>query len=120
MDISKLTAKELRDLADQKEAEENKAKKEGFLNQDLYSYEDWLHGLPEYRFDYDFWLFSQQEMTGHILNFQSKFKPALKKGTRFVCFLDKGRECWYDGVNYGVEDLDSEWAAKYLEGIREI
>ncbi len=104
-------------LAFRKKAEENMPIKEGFLKEDLYEYvndDDWMDNIP-------FWLYTIKEKNKAIKEVSNSFKKVLKKGTRFVCFLDKGAESWYDDpAIFGVEDMDEKWAKLYLENIRKI
>ena len=48
------------------------------------------------------------------------FELACPAGTKFVCFIDEDGEAWYDDINYGIENMDADWAAKYLRDIQPI
>lgn len=99
------------------EQDGRKPKKEGFLKTDLYTYEygeDWER-------DTQFWLYTEKELEIARKEFENSFKRVLKKGTRFICFINEsGTESWFDDVNYGVEGQDKAWAKLYLTNIRDI
>lgn len=108
-------------MARRKEDEEKRAKKEGFLKKDLYSYD--ISGRScnlgfELESDTDFWLCDKETKEEWIKLFTEHFELVLKKGTRFVCYIEGGKELWYDDVNYGVENMDEKWAKEYLINIR--
>jgi hypothetical protein len=124
MDANSLTPAELRALADKKEQESTPIK-EGFLKVDLYDFDAQYSSDPPGRYQIpeeqlDFWLFTKQQQKEIIKNFTESFSKVLSKGARFLCFLDDGKEDWYDDVGYGVEAMDADWAAKYLEKIRKL
>lgn len=41
----------------------------------------------------------------------------IKAGSKFLCYIDDGYECWYDDVGYGLECMDDEWARRHLKNI---
>jgi len=41
------------------------------------------------------------------------------KGTPFVCYKMENGESWSDKGGYGFYNMSAEWAAKYLENIKE-
>lgn len=120
MDANSMTPQQLRKLADEKE-ENSKPIKEGFLKEDLYSFDGDSSNYNAYFIKHrDFWLYSKKTKDEIIKDFASKFALVLKAGTKFVCFLDKGKETWFDDVNYGVESMSEEWAEKYLVNIQKV
>jgi hypothetical protein len=46
----------------------------------------------------------------------------IKKGTKFVKiqFEEEDEGSWYDDTNFGIENMDDDWANKYLEKIEKI
>jgi hypothetical protein len=93
---------------------------EGFLKEDLYSYDIQDRALdltftsknPE-----KFWLANKEQVNKWISEFTEHFQIPLLKGTRFVCYKERGIESWYDDIGYGLEDMKYDWARKYLENI---
>jgi hypothetical protein len=116
-----MTSAELYALAakkhEEEEAAENCVKREGFLKEDLYSYDKTVVSELEESGFLEFWLYTAKEKETIIFN---SFALVLKKGTRFVCFIDNGKESWFDDVNYGIEEMDAYWAGKYLENVRDV
>lgn len=121
MDANTLTPAELRALADKKE-QESIPVKEGFLKFDLHSFHEQYSGFAPGKYQifqkHNFWLFTDKEKAEIIKDFTERFTKVLNKGDRFVCFLEDGRETWYDDEGYGVEAMDTDWANKYLENIK--
>lgn len=102
-------------LARREKEEANKPKKEGFLKENLYTVE----GIDSWI--YNDWFFSEQEKQKEIENFTNSFNPALKAGTRFICYINsENEESWYDDEGYGIEAMDADWAEEYLRDIAPI
>lgn len=117
MDANCLSPKELRELADKKEAE-NKVAKVGYLKCDLYNFNSdasW-NGIC-FKKSTDFWLYTEKTKDKIIKEFIDRFSMVLPKGAKFVCFVIDGEDQWFDDVNYGVEGMDAKWAEKWLENI---
>ena len=119
----KLTKKE-KELILKKRAEEEalKPKKVGYLKEDLYSYENDEGCNLKFYADCEsgFWLCNKEQKNKWIEEFSKHFEIALKKGSKFVCYIDDDEDRWYDDHNYGVESMDAEWAQKFLENIENI
>jgi hypothetical protein len=96
--------------------EAGKAKKEGFLKKDLYAYDY----KEEWKENSDFWLYTVEDVREAINELKRSLTVVLKKGTRFICYIDNGVEEWYDDENFGIEGEDATWSKKYLENIRKI
>ena len=116
-----LTKEEEALILQNRKAEEDKLPKlEGFLKEDLYVVDAFSYDVGTY-FKLRTDSYSQSEMMEEIERFRKEaFRLALLAGTRFVCFLNKCKEEWYDDVNYGIEGVDADWAKKYLRDIRHI
>lgn len=119
MDIDSMTPQQLRELADKKEKDdENKIIKVGYLKMDLYSFESDHYSKILFAEDWgDFWLKTNEEMLAIIESFKEKFKLVLPKGSKFVCYHYDDQDFWFDDENVGVEQVDNNWAEKYLENI---
>lgn len=119
MNANDMTPAQLRELADKKE-KESKPIKKGKLKFDLYNQKYVFIDVS----DTSFWLYSTEEVQSKIDEFvekaKSNFKLVLKKDTEFVCYLRDGQECWYDNVNYGIEEMNEEFASKYLTDIKKV
>jgi len=111
----KLTEEEKQIILKKREKEDrNKPKKTGVAKTNIYT-----------RIDIDFpidsWFFNTTEKDDCIKKFADTFELAIKKGNSFSCFIDEdGEESWFDDIGYGFEQMNSEWAAKYLDNIRSI
>lgn len=44
----------------------------------------------------------------------------LKKGTKFVSYLENGVEEWYDDERFGIEGMENDWAEKYLTNFKQL
>lgn len=115
MNYSSMSPQELRKLADKKE-QENVVRKVGYLKCDLYNFQSDRNGSINFSASWgSFWLKTKEEKDDLIREFKSRFEKVLKKGTKFVCFITDGEECWFDDENYGVESMTTAWAAEWLE-----
>jgi hypothetical protein len=114
-----MTPKELRALADKLEQEE-KMVKVGYAKEDLYNFDGPGPGITYHRGWGDFWLQTGKKKNLLIEDFISSFALVIPKGTKFVCYIRNGKELWYDDINYGIENMDSKWAEKYLENITNV
>jgi hypothetical protein len=82
----------------------------GFLKEDLYvSWFEYERGI----------LCSELEKDECIKGFCSSFEP-MPEGTKFVCFITRGREEWFTELGCGVGSKPKEWARKYLRDITTI
>jgi hypothetical protein len=115
MDASTMTPQQLRELAKKKEQEElDKTVKKGYLKEDLYTLNN---GESIYELTTDDFYYGETQMIKEVKAFKDSFELVLEKGTEFDCYLYNGYETWSDNANYGVEDMDSEWAKRWLENI---
>jgi hypothetical protein len=53
-----------------------------------------------------------------VKDFTDGFELALKKGTLFVCYHYGDENLWHDDVDYGIEDMDDNWANEHLINIQ--
>jgi len=117
MNVNSMTPEELRALADKKE-EEAKQIKKGTLKHDLYYYHG--QGSDQLKMEVRLQdvLMTKQMVEDTRKAFEKvleKHIDKLEKGTPFVCYKNDGEESWYDDVNFGIEDMSSEWAKENLE-----
>jgi len=115
-DADQMTPEELRELADQKEAE-GKIVKKGVLKHDLY---ESFVGKQYYPIDFGHWLITEEQRNETIEDFKKELPLVLKKGTPFVGLNFENGISWFDDINYGCEDQSEEWANKNLENIVEV
>ena len=121
----KLT-KEEKDLILKKRLDEEstRPKKTATLKVDLYEYDtdDRSCDLGYYRESENYMcLCEKHTMDKWIKEFKEHFVLELPKGTPFVCYIyGDGKEYWFDDVNYGIEEMGSEWASKFLENVKDI
>lgn len=113
--IADCSAEELREFAKQKEKEE-KIAKIGYLKFDLYDFR--VSNNHNLRIDH-FWI-TECEKQKLIEEFKNNFEILANKGTKFVCYIDSDGENWYDDEGIGIEDMNSVWAEKYLENIKDV
>lgn len=85
--------------------------KKGYLKFDLYKFD------PKQNLKDEFLFKTEKEKNQAIENFSSGFCLYFKKGTEFVCYLDRGEELWCDNVSQDIIDMDRYWAAEHLENI---
>ncbi len=109
-----MTPKQLRELADKLEAENSGVVKTAKLANDLYQVS--IQGLTPYIRG---WLF-KKDVDNFLDECKKSVELVLKKDTPFICFIEGGEESWYDDVGYGIEMVDSKWAAKNLYDIKEV
>lgn len=121
MNTHNMTPAQLRALADQIEQENHRPTYVGYLKHDLYECSHsgkLLIETPD-----EFWLFTKKQkdsfLNKEMLKLKESFNIALKKGTKFNCYYIDGAYLWYDGLNYGVEDMMDDWAQEHLENITE-
>ena len=119
-----MTPAELRALAGEKE-NSNRIVKEGYLNQDWYSFDDPLDydpddskSVPVDPGDFPDYML-RVEVEDIKDKFATCFKVAIPKGTKFVCRVYQGVETW-SKTDDELEYQDEEFADKYLENIREV
>jgi len=99
-------------LQRRKSEEAKKPKKIGFLKEDMYEFNP-----PPGKFGvWNFFTFS--ETNSLIKEFKECFKKTLPAGSKFICYIENGKESWYDDENLGFVELSSDWARKHLENIR--
>jgi len=118
MDANLMSPEALRELADKKE---DFPVKEAFLKQDFYwieSNDSKLQKIVAEAEDYSRLDASKLASLKH--QFSTLFTISVKKGTRFVCYIEDGRECWYDDTNFGIENMNGDWAKQHLNNIRAI
>lgn len=96
-----------------KKKEDDKPKKIGFLKEDLFTISP-----NEDAHIFSNWILSREEKQKEIDEFINNFQLACPAGTKFVCFIDDGNESWFDDINYGIENMDNDWANKYLKDIK--
>ena len=115
MDAKFMTASELRTLAEEKE-KENKPIKIGYLKHDVFLVYNREHAVI-----FDDFVISKQDLKETIKKFLETFHNSIdkiEKGAKFECFLFDGIEYWYDIENKGVDEMESDWAEKHLERIK--
>jgi len=97
---------------------ESRVVKEGFLKEDLYTFDSskGYSGI-HYHINMGDEYFTSEQVDDVVNDFKSHFKLALEKGTRFVAFWYYDSLMWYDDVGYGIEEMEDDWAEKYLEPI---
>ena len=95
------------------EEDRNKPKKMGFLKHNIYFYSQ--PHMPETYAS----MITQSEKDSLIEDYESCFS-LLESGTKCVCFIDDGVELWFDDVNFGIEERDSDWAKENLINIQDI
>jgi len=111
MNVSGLSAAELRRLAAQKQKEEeNTIVKTGHLKADIYYFEGSRSSVPEYC------SFEQREKA--IKNFTSSFRVICPAGMLFNCYVVAGEELW-DSENNEICEYDEVWALDNLSNIKE-
>ncbi len=101
-------------LEKRKKEESNKARKIGFLKEDIYEYDPPLG-------KFGLWSFlSESGKNTEIKIFKSCFRKTLSAGSEFSCYVENGKDCWYDNNGCGYECLDSHWAKENLINIQDI
>ena len=112
-------------LQKRKQAESNKPKFTGVLKHDLY----WVDECgPEITIDItkvivkNGWFLTSENLKELTKLFEKRIGKYIKieKGSLFDCYIENGKESWYDSVSFGIESEDSDWARKNLEDIKEI
>ena len=99
-------------LQRRKSEEAKKPKKIGFLKEDMYEFNP-----PPGKFGlWNFFTFS--ETNSLIKEFKECFKKTLLAGSKFICYIENGKESWYDCDNFGYERLNSDWAKENLINVR--
>jgi hypothetical protein len=117
-DANQMTPEELRALADQKE-EGEKPIKTGELKHDLYCFDS--NAVKYHMNNMEYWMVTKEEVDLFIATVEKLCCSLdLKKGAKFICFLEDGGESWYDDVNYGVEGVGADWAEKHLTNIKKV
>ncbi len=92
------------------EEEHHNPTKVGYLKEDLFSYdEDDIFDLYK--------LYTNSELIDTLKTVREAFHLQIPRNTKFDCHTNGGVDRWYDSVNYGIEDKDSDWASKYLTNI---
>ena len=105
---------EKRKKEESKKEESNKARKIGFLKENIYEFRptNSKYGIYDY--------FSESEKNNEIEEFKKLFKLTMQAGGRFVCYVDDGKDYWYDCEGFGYEHLNSDWAEVNLTDIQDI
>lgn len=109
--------------------------REAFLKHDLYACDSfdrcglfvWYNELGfENNNDQNVIAFTKEKVDEIIDILKNKFKPIteLKRGTRFISFLEKNEdihdEIWFDDNGYGLEEMNFQWAEKNLENFNNL
>lgn len=112
-DANKMTAYELRKLADEKDKkEEFKPAKSGILKHSLY----WINPSIILPVDGEHIL---KDKVDYIL--KDLFCLAVKKNSLVLCEIgDDGQEYWYCNSGYGLEAENKDWARDNLINIKEL
>jgi len=83
-----------------------------------YLKEDMIH-LSENVLEFDGWLMKPSAFNHQIAVFREKDCTIIPKGTKFEKLSDGDKDpgTWYDDINFGIENMDEDWAKANLEGI---
>lgn len=114
----KLTKEEERIILEFREKNNsNKPIKSGVLKHDLVD-RDCFNLSDFFETDEDFITFEELE---HAIisakNAAINTIYQIKAGSKFLCYMENGDDCWYDDVGHGVECMDDEWAKRHLKNI---
>ena len=109
-------ARELIELAEQMESEQNKPIKEGFLKEDLFEFVGNAYNIILDHSD-DYGLITADNISKMHLDF--KFDKMHSKGDRFLCYSDTLSEYWIakDKIQW---EFTPQWAEQNLENIKSL
>lgn len=103
----KLSEKEKRVILESRKKEADKLPKMiGYTKEDLYQVNDYKR---------EYWFVSASERKEIIDDFVNNYiELSVSAGTQFDCFIEDGKEAWYDTESGLFSNMSAEWAKKYL------
>ena len=119
MDIRKMSTDEIKAELRRREEADSRPVKEGFLKTDLFHHGGVFRTLDCPGLS-DPWFLTPGEVNTVVKAYKRSFEKILSAGARFLCYIEDGKESWWDEIGEEIEGASAEWAVVHLENIREV